>query len=78
MTGTNGHASEATSPVEAAVPSAEPSTGIDWEAAAKMAMQQRDRATQLANNLEIDLAIANNKIAVLRERAQNRLAATEV
>lgn len=37
-------------------------TGMDWETIAKMAMQQRDRMAQHANNLELDLAVANLKI----------------
>ncbi len=34
----------------------------DWKTIAQMAMQQRDRMAQHANNIELDLAIANLKI----------------
>ena len=38
---------------------------LDWKAVAQIAMQQRDRAEQKANNLEIDLAIAQQRAAAL-------------
>jgi hypothetical protein len=40
-------------------------TEPDWRTVAQMAMQQRDRMAQHANNLELDLALANAKIAKL-------------
>jgi hypothetical protein len=41
-------------------------TEPDWKAIAQLVMQQRDRAEAKANNLEIDLALAQQREAALR------------
>lgn len=37
----------------------------DWKLVAQTAMQQRDRASQMANNLEIDLIMARAQVEAL-------------
>jgi hypothetical protein len=43
-------------------PTESPVVEPDWKTVAQMAMQQRDRMASHANNVELDLAIANLKI----------------
>lgn len=55
-------------------PPAEP----DWKAIAHLVMQQRDRAEQKANNLEVDLALARQREIELRQQiAEQRATAVE-
>lgn len=42
----------------------------DWKAIATLVMQQRDRAEAKANNLEIDLALAQQREAALRAQLE--------
>jgi hypothetical protein len=48
-------------------PEQTPPAQLDWKIVAQTAMQQRDRANQLAYNLEIDLIMAQAKIAALEK-----------
>lgn len=50
----------------------------DWKAIAHLVIQQRDRAEQKANNLEVDLALARQREIELRQQiAEQRATAVE-
>lgn len=53
----------------------QPDNGVDWNLVAQTAIQQRDRANQIAANLEIDLILARAKIEALETAAEPPAAA---